>query len=345
MTNLDHARQIQVDSHRTLSRYVDGRCFSNIERLLWNRRWSGILCRQHAPSVIESHITFIASKESFNAPTCTTSLSVESYGGGNRNVLDLMCFLETELSDQLLGAYVHGSLGCGEEVPYSDFDVLMIFRDSVFDSVDSLANTAERAIDARRFLWNHDPLQHHGFLVLRESDLGCYPDMLFPRVLFEHSRSLLRHGGRLRVVGTTRTSEMKRPLLAMLASIERRIERGKRPRSEFELKVLVSQLLLLPCLILQAVDRAVFKRESFLAASGLFEPQDWRAIGTASEIRSRWIRRVNRWPWRRHPFWAMIVHAKMGKRIAPGIAVLLNEEFYVDIQRFMSAIRRRLGAR
>ena len=63
-------------------------------------------------------------------------IDVPPYTSGNAQARQLMAEL-APLANHLAGAYVHGSIATDEEVPYSDFDALVILRDSAFESADS----------------------------------------------------------------------------------------------------------------------------------------------------------------------------------------------------------------
>lgn len=341
--SISELNRCQDDFQRILSSYIDGSCFTNLQRLLWNPLTSASYCRRHAPDVIQSFREYNASVER----TCGgdwASIDVDPYRGQNRHVADLASFLHARLDEDLIGAYVHGSLGTGEEIAYSDFDALLIFKDSIFESVEKLASIAEQVIFARTFLWNYDSLQHHSFFVLTETDLGWYPDNVFPRVLFPYAKSLLATGRRLKVrIHDERFSDAK-PLAAILDAIEKKLTTGIRPRTAFELKLLLSQVMLLPCLVLQALGRPVFKRQSFELARVLYEQEQWRAIQTASRLRSNWPDRTStplRWLTDAvsHPFWRMILERKLGTAIDTSLQCDLNEQFYRDILAFVKASR------
>ena len=71
-------------------------------------------------------------------------LTIEPYAGQNPYVRKMMHYLVRHLERDLVGAYLHGSLGTWEEIPYSDFDALVILKNEVFESVARLARVADR---------------------------------------------------------------------------------------------------------------------------------------------------------------------------------------------------------
>jgi hypothetical protein len=194
------------------------------------------------------------------------------------------------LSPFLTGACVHGSIGTDEEIAYSDFDALVVLRHSAFDSAATLAQVAARLGALRRLMFEFDPLQHHGWFVLTESDLADYCQAWFPTVLFAHSRALFPASGmRLTVRPRDSTAEYRGAFAHLSASVLRQIEAGVPLDNAYRLKGLLSEFMLLPSLYLQARDGvSAFKRESFDLAAGDFPPQLWSAMERVSAARLAW---------------------------------------------------------
>jgi hypothetical protein len=211
------------------------------------------------------------------------------YDGGNPQARTLMGELGT-LEPFLAGAYVHGSVATGEEIAYSDFDALVILRDAALGSPATLARVALRLGALRRRMFEYDPLQHHGWFVLAESDLHNYCEAWFPSVLFRHSRSLLPVvGTRVTIRPRDSAVEYRAAFADLAASTLRRIEVGPPSGNAYALKGLLSQFMLLPSLYLQARDgTAVFKRESFALAAMDFPADLWRAMERVSAARLAW---------------------------------------------------------
>src|SRR5690606_11219768 len=128
-------------------------------------------------------------------PAAPVTVDVAPDEGDNAHDRRLGAYLRRalggDLARDLAGAYVHGSLGSYEEVPYSDLDALVILNDGAFRSPARLARTARALGRARAFMYAHDPLQHHGWFVLTEADLRSHCEAYFPAVLFRYAKSLL----------------------------------------------------------------------------------------------------------------------------------------------------------
>ena len=178
--------------HTDLIRYLNGGTVSRLDSLV-----SGIAMdvalKRNAHRIIQQRQCAV---ETLNSKgNVSLDIGVESYKGANIHVLKMMAYLSEYLQDELVGAYVHGSLGTYEEISYSDFDALVIVQNRVFASAQKLTKFAKSLSSARSIMYEFDPLQHHGWFVLSEKDLDNYPQYYFPVELFKYSKSLLPDKG------------------------------------------------------------------------------------------------------------------------------------------------------
>ena len=216
-------------------------------------------------------------------------VEIQPYRGSNPFVLRMTQYLSRWLRNDLAGAFVHGSLATYEEIPYSDFDALVIIKDEVFDESARLANTAYLLNRALRIMFTHDPLQHHGWFVLTERDLQNYKGVPLPVAVFPHMKSLLPDKNLLHI-SFKKNSHVSRELFDSLsASIIRKLQTGQYPHNLYDLKSLLSQFMLLPTAYVQARDgHGIFKRESFAEAAKDFTHEEWKVMHDVSTIRKNW---------------------------------------------------------
>lgn len=258
--------------------------------------------------------------------------SVAPYAGENVHVLKLARLLRDPLADDLLGAYVHGSVGSGEAVAYSDLDALVILRHAAFETPQRLDRVARRLREARRVMFAYDPLQHHGWFVLTEADLARYCEAYFPRVLFRHAKAILPGmGGSLPIVPRDSAAELREGFDALAGGVARRLAAGPLPRDLYGLKNLLSQFMLLPALYVQVRDGVgVWKADSFEAARPDFAPETWASMDAVSRIREAWAYRLPRLqrllystaaPWRRRAIrrWPVPVPSHIETHLGPGL--------------------------
>jgi predicted nucleotidyltransferase len=266
--------------------------------------------------------------------------------GKNKYVIRMIEALEP-LEDDLLGAYIHGSLGTYEEITYSDFDALVVIRDSALESEDRLSRLAIKLGSLQKIMLQHDPLQHHGWFVLVETDFSFYCDAYFPRELFRHAKSMLQnHGTKIQITTRDSSVESLDIFMSLCNSISLRIDRGDYPRALYELKSLLSEVMLLPALYIQLRDgNAVYKKYSFDLARADFTENSWEIMDRISAIRAGWNYAV---PWHRTISRTLPAPlSRIGMRylspsIPDALSVHLNKKFYSDIVQFVIHMRQTL---
>ena len=222
-------------------------------------------------------------------------VEIQPYRGSNPFVLRMTQYLSRWLRNDLAGAFVHGSLATYEEIPYSDFDALVIIKDEVFDESARLANTAYLLNRALRIMFTHDPLQHHGWFVMTERDLQNYEGVPLPVAVFPHMKSLLPDKNLLHLC-VNKTRQSSQALFDNLtASIADKLQSAQYPSNLYDLKSLLSQFMLLPAAYIQARDgHGIFKRESFAEAARDFSHREWKVMDEVSSIRRDWAYSVDR---------------------------------------------------
>jgi len=130
----------------------------------------------------------LTSEESEDKST-NLEVHIEPYQG---DVAEVWKVSEELLSieENVFLACVHGSLGTYDNISYSDFDALVILRDSAFENVSTLIEVAEVLTKCQKHMRHFDPLQHHGWFVLTEYDLINYCEAYFPIALFNYAKSI-----------------------------------------------------------------------------------------------------------------------------------------------------------
>lgn len=234
---------------------------------------------------------FNALSEEKNDKTKTEKVSTEVYKSSNPYVLKMRDFLEKKIKQHLAGAYIHGSIGTAEEICYSDFDGLLILKDTVFRSVNYLAELAWHINSSRKIMKQSDPLQHHGWFIITEKEINNnYPQAFFPLELFEFTKSIFSDKGlNLELKINYEETDFEKSFFQLAKSITLKLENKKYPQNIYALKNLFSEIMLLPSLYLQAKNkRGIFKKFSFEEAKKDFSNDEWATIDIASRIRNDW---------------------------------------------------------
>ena len=197
--------------------------------------------------------------------TFQKNVDVKKYSGNNKVAMKISEYLRANANDQLVGAYVHGSVGNSEEVPYSDFDGIVILKSSCFENNVALFRVVKALKETAHMMLEMDPLQHHGWFVLCEQDLPDYPENYFPHELFAHAACLfgstcltinLRKSG----YGDKFLSGFNHLAESILSKLGSKIFLENR----YGFKNFLSEFMLLPAVYFQAKTGAgVFKKFSF----------------------------------------------------------------------------------
>jgi hypothetical protein len=205
-------------------------------------------------------------------------------------VARLATYVERTLAPYVRGVYLHGSLSTLDYTDYSDLDDFIVVKRETVLSADALRQCAARCIAAARYLYGHDPLQHHRHYAVTEIDLHWYAATYLPPEVLMFATALF---------GPTRLWLARRDSSAADRSVASALARdlagrrlpGRRPLNAYHAKSLVSAVLLYPALWLAAEGRHCYKRFSFARARPAFGSA-WRAVELATAVRATWRYRV-----------------------------------------------------
>ncbi len=191
-------------------------------------------------------------------------------------------------SKELVGAYLHGSLGVYDYVTgYSDFDALLIVRASACESPEGFDRLSQKIAQANVFLYLFDPLQHHNLFILTEYDLSWFSEPVFPLVLFRYAKEITEFRNTLTFQCFPIGSNGIAALSAWTPVFKKWMNQHN--ISAFRIKHIVQSIVFLPVLYLQAkTGEYMFKKYVFSAARDDFEAEQWLVVEEASELRKSW---------------------------------------------------------
>lgn len=201
-------------------------------------------------------------------------------------VVGLKNYADKELSDVLHSLSVHGSLSTLDYVEgWSDFDTFMILRDSCFENYRKLMELRRKIYKSHKYLYQIDPLQHHGHFIVTETDLQFYPNSFIPTVVLENAKPLFGPS-RIKLNKRDDTAGVLRNFENMCKSIE---EHSKMTNlNAYQKKRFYHYVLLFPCLFLQCIEKPIYKKQSFEKAKPYFRSQTWGVVDDISKVRGKW---------------------------------------------------------
>jgi hypothetical protein len=274
------------------------------------------------------------------------TITIQPYAGTCAAVHELRAYLSRHVADALVGAYVHGSVGTYEQIAYSDMDALVVVRSEVLGDADRLADAAYHLNRARQFFFQFDPLQHHGWFAIGEQQLRAYPEWFLPLSALRECKGIVPDRAHtLTITALSDPGRAHAQLRRVLSILESRLKAGRYPRDAYELKVLLSNVMLLPALYLQARDgRGVFKRDSFGLARTDFPADVWSVMDEISGMRLAWDIPVD--GIRRMLLTQVSPLRRLGKWVAPPLTPVLREalddRFYQRVQALLQAFSQSL---
>jgi hypothetical protein len=180
---------------------------------------------------------------------------------------------------------IHGSLSDMKRTAYSDLDTWMLVGQETVSDPGALRDLRHALEEPLRIAKRFDPLQHHGVFVSTEWELDFYLEARFPLILLDMATSLM--GAPELTVNCVPDGVYRARALVRMAKRIRDL--AAVPRKPFDIKMVTSQVMLLPALFHQLVDDYVYKPDAFVSVRGAFSPEAWRAVQAATELRALWV--------------------------------------------------------
>jgi hypothetical protein len=203
-------------------------------------------------------------------------------------VQELKKFANEKLREYLADLHIHGSIATRDYIKgWSDLDTLIIIRKSALENPKSLAELRDLLYASKKYLYKIDPLQHHGHMVIAESDLDYYCQTFFPLVLFKYSKSVFGEKSMNFKVRNSKTENIDR--FRSFAYYFRNLYLNKTySMGSYDLKFLFHAVSLFPTLYLQAKGIHVYKKFSFAIARKDFDGGLWSPVDEVTNIRKEW---------------------------------------------------------
>jgi hypothetical protein len=340
--NAVERKTIPSDVLSYLNTYFNGSIFSKYDLIL-SMLFPVIPYMRYTKDTTQKIRNFQKNIPKENVPELT--VQIEPYRGKNEFVHKMIEYLDESLKEDLVGAYVHGSLGTYEEILYSDFDALVIIKNKCFETAKDVRRVAQKLSKARSIMYNFDHLQHHGWFVLAEAHLHFYPQYFFPVELFQFAKSLFTDRGLELKIRIQRSWEMgKKRFYDLGNSILKALQNKDYPNNMYQLKGLLSRFMLMPSFYVQMRDRkGVFKKLSFNEARVDFSEEDWAIMDDVSSLRENWhydISSFRRWfMTRSRPVFRFLV-----KKCAPAIPDKMKNILSIDFyDRMIHLIKKMQG--
>ena len=249
-------------------------------------------------------------------------------------------------SKEILGVYVHGSLGDGNYVEcYSDFDALFILRKEIFEDKKKLASIRKRIIKANTFLYLLDPLQHHNLFVISELDMKYYFETIFPVILFKEAKEVTNFKNKLTFYCLEDKKELDKAFNSTYNELHKKSKKNFRfyEKTSAHIKLFIQNIVFLPTLLAQEKNKKyLLKKESFSKMRKYFNKEEWKIIEKCSLIRKTWKYESY------YPYWLRkfigfnlhykilsLIHRYLDKNDFKSISKNLGKGYLEDLRKFL----------
>lgn len=215
---------------------------------------------------------------------------------------------------------MHGSISSNEIIPYSDFDGLIILKDNYNHSKELKYFLKQ----SKKIIHDFDPLQHHDWFIISKSELSRYDNTFLPIEVLKNSKLIYPDINLKLNITLKENIDYNSPFYKLVNSLRYKLSLKNYPRNSYQLKSYISEILLLPCIYLQAKhEKGISKKESFSLAINDFKSSEWIAIDIASQIRKNWKFKINIFQRKMAKSNNKIIKTLYKKLLAPKIDVYL----------------------
>lgn len=222
-------------------------------------------------------------------------IRIEAYKENELIFKKINLLISNKISNCLLCAVIHGSVASNEIIPYSDFDAMAIIKNDVYDVPHLLNKTLKTLKRIEQYMFKFDPLQHHGWFVLKEADLENYPEHFLPIEVLIKSKAIYPVTGiELKVNPVFSKIKMYDNFLILANGLIHKLSLVNKSWNLYQLKSIFSQFMLLPALYIQVKDgKGIDKKRSFDLARLDFSESRWAVMDEVSTIRKEWRYSIN----------------------------------------------------
>lgn len=203
-------------------------------------------------------------------------------GGFYQEWFEELAQFDLQLREYDAWLILQGSYADGAITEYSDVD-LVIFYEPFNEKVLAIKQEIEE------FLLSIDPLQHHGVFMIDKNTFKYYWQMDLPIEVLRKAKCFAKKSETLNI--TSRIDEnisSQQAVNSTLKIILDFCDSDINSIGVWRWKFFLSQIMLLPTLILGAQGTYIYKRESFEKMRSSFSDEAWFSMQLASEIRRNW---------------------------------------------------------
>ena len=184
--------------------------------------------------------------------------------------------------------FLHGSQAHLNNIDFSDIDIVVVINDAEKFNPKLLKKDFVELRGLCKQMFKTDPLMHHGLMFMNKSDFYNYTEFFLP--IDSIKNALCLYGNNLIQYRKTKKNKDERfneRLSNSLEYVQKKIHSGSID-SDYQLKNIISIILLIPSLFLSVQGIFVDKRESFDICYENYYNINWDVVKMAEKIRKNW---------------------------------------------------------
>ena len=160
-------------------------------------------------------------------------IKIKNYKFNNKCVVEIQNLILNKYFFLFKAVIVHGSIGTNEVIPFSDFDGLIIVKDN-WKNTHELKNFKKESFS---IILRFDPLQHHGWFEISESDLLKYPNSYLPISVLKNSKIIYSQTNEFSLrLKLPDSIDYKKQLFLIVNSLDEKLKKKWKPKNIYQLK-------------------------------------------------------------------------------------------------------------
>jgi len=272
------------------------------------------------------------------------TLNFDKFTTTNQTILEIQNELES-IEINLSQCLIHGSYATHEEIEYSDFDGLIIINKNVLTNFNHFKKTIAAIKKTNQLILKLDPLQHHGWFIILESELDDYDETFLPVDVLNISKSLLLTNKSELKISLKGNSNFNLGIDRLSKQLLDKINSKNYPTNYYQIKSLLSEFMMLPTLYYQAKEKkGIYKKYSFEMVKNDFGDV-WNIMDKVSLLRSNWSKYFikNDLKSKHNNFLTRYLFKKYNKKASSDLLRILSIEFYSEMKALIIEMRSKLN--
>ncbi|MFM7016007.1 MAG: hypothetical protein ACKOX3_06730 [Bacteroidota bacterium] len=234
------------------------------------------------------YFSSISNKNQYNSSVFTDCdiIHLEELKNTNEVINELKTLCRANFSFNYFTLAVFGSIANHDSISYSDFDGILIYDEKHFHLKKHLLSLRHLISNINRIVHLQDALQHHGIIVIGLNELRQSNDVVITHLLKE---SKVISGKLSFEIKKNQDYNFQLNLERLTNSISAKLNDESNWYNQYFFKNMISELLLYPCLYLQATHQIyISKKDSFERLVEVFTLTEIELIKKIESIRINW---------------------------------------------------------